>query len=70
MTDAERRYRHARSMALLDTSIRMGYVAIVVGIFGMAWWPLFVVATALLATSWFMSKRADKVSPYRTKEKA
>jgi hypothetical protein len=66
MTDHERRDRHAKSMALYDRGIFMSQVGTVIAILGVAWWPLLVIAAALIAASMLVSRRADEVSPYRT----
>lgn len=64
MNDTERRSRHARSMALYDTAINLGWGGTFFGILGMAYWPSFIVSVVFLIAAKVVSKRADKVSPY------
>lgn len=69
MSDTERRNRHARSMALYDTSIALSMTATGLGIAGSAWWPLLPVAGLMLGASLLVNRRADRVSPYTGDDK-
>ncbi|MEI5996811.1 hypothetical protein H3V53_06235 [Paraburkholderia bengalensis] len=64
MTDAERRERYARSIALYETSTNLFNVATVFGFLGVMFFWLLPIAVVLLIAGMFVSRHADKVSPY------
>jgi hypothetical protein len=68
LSDEERRERHYRSMSLYDSSRLLAHIAIVFSFFGIVLWPFLLVSLSFLGASFFVMKKADRVSPYQSRK--